>query len=59
LSVVGSAILLLGAFVPLGKFSEIVNWSIGGLIFGGAFQIRIMITQVLAEKKSVYWCACQ
>ena len=50
LSVIGSAVLLLGAFAPIGKFGEIANWSIGGLIFGGAFQVCIMITGMQAEK---------
>ena len=46
-SIIGSAILLLGAFVsdkPIGRFGEIANWSILGLVFGIIGQVSIAIT---------------
>ena len=43
LTVLGSSILLLGSFVPMGKFGQIADWSIGGLIFGAAGQVCIFL----------------
>ena len=49
-SIIGSVILLFGAFTPLNKFGEIANWSILGLIFGTLGQISISITNQPVEK---------
>jgi len=46
LSVIGSVILFFGAFsdARLGRYGRIANWSIGGLVFGGFFQLSMAIT---------------
>ena len=49
LSVLGSVVLLIGVFVPLGKTGQFADWSIGGLIFGGIFQISMAVAKVEAE----------
>lgn len=54
ISIIGSAILLFGAFTPLNKFGEIANWSILGLIFGVLGQISIAITNQPVEKIGVF-----
>jgi uncharacterized membrane protein len=55
LSVVGSTILLFGAFskAPLKRYGKIAEWSFLGLIFGGLFQISMAITGTTPEKIGV------
>ena len=55
LSVVGSTILLFGAFskASLKRYGKIAEWSILGLIFGGLFQISMAITGTTPEKIGV------
>lgn len=49
LSVLGSIVLLIGVFVSLGKTGQFADWSIGGLIFGGIFQLSMVVAKVEAE----------
>ena len=53
-SIIGSGIMLLGAFTPRHKFGEIAQWSILGLVFGGLGQISIEITQQPAEQIGMF-----
>lgn len=48
-SVLGSIVLLIGVFVPLGKTGQFADWSIGGLIFGGIFQLSMVVAKVEAQ----------
>ena len=52
LSVVGSVILFFGAFskARLGRYGNMANWSIGGLVFGGFFQLSMAITGSTPEQ---------
>jgi hypothetical protein len=52
LSMVGSTILLLGAFskTPLKRYGKIADWSILGLVFGILFQVSMIITNTMPEK---------
>jgi uncharacterized membrane protein len=52
LSVVGSTILLFGAFskASLKRYGKIAEWSILGLIFGGLFQISMAVTGTTPEQ---------
>ena len=52
LSVIGSLILLLGAFgkASLKKYGQIADWSIVGLVMGWMFQICMVITHTTPEK---------
>jgi hypothetical protein len=51
-SVIGSVVLFFGSFsdTPLGRYGEIANWSILGLIIDGLFQISMAITGTTPEK---------
>lgn len=55
LSVVGSVILFLGSFsnAPLKRYGKIADWSIAGLIFGGIFQISMIVTGTTPEKVGI------
>jgi hypothetical protein len=57
ISIIGSAILLLGAFVsdkPIGRFGEIANWSILGLVFGIICQVSIAITHPSFDRVGIF-----
>jgi hypothetical protein len=52
LSVVGSTILLFGAFskAPLRRYGKIADWSIVGLCMGGAFHIALFISGSMPDR---------
>src|SRR5688572_4119747 len=57
ISVFGSLILLISAiFFPNAsprKLDNFFNWSIGGLLMGGVFQVCLLITGMMPEKIGV------
>jgi hypothetical protein len=52
LSVIGSVILFFGSFsnAPLRRYGRIADWSIGGLVIGGAFQVCMVISNNMPDK---------